>query len=62
VLSNGRTHPQFNFPEQLQLLSWALSMSALLSLLICLFIPSYGVVGVGLIVGQEEIVHSVSNR
>lgn len=52
----------FSFQEQLRLLSWAFGVSALLSLIVCLVIPQYGVVGVGLIVGQEEVVHTGSWR
>ncbi|NJL11116.1 MAG: hypothetical protein HC908_15720 [Calothrix sp. SM1_7_51] len=48
--------------EQLQLLAWAFGIAAILSLLVCLAIPHYGVVGVGLIVSQEEIVHTGSWR
>ncbi|AFY54574.1 lipid A core-O-antigen ligase-like enyme [Rivularia sp. PCC 7116] len=49
---------RFTIKEQLQLLSWAFGIAALLSLIVCVALPSYGVVGVGLIVGQEELVHS----
>lgn len=49
---------RFTIKEQLQLLSWAFGIAALLSLIVCIALPSYGVVGVGLIVGQEELVHS----
>ena len=49
---------RFTIKEQLQLLSWAFGIAALLSLIVCIAIPRYGVVGVGLIVGQEEIVHT----
>jgi O-antigen ligase len=49
---------RFNFKEQLQLLALAFGMAALLSLIVCVAIPNYGVVGTGLIVSQEEIVHT----
>ncbi len=49
---------RFTIKEQLQLLAWAFGIAALLSLIVCVIVPSYGVVGVGLIVGQEELVHS----
>lgn len=49
---------RFNIKEQLQLLAWTFSIAAILSLFVCLAVPHYGVVGVGLIVGQEEIVHT----
>jgi O-antigen ligase len=53
---------RFNMKEQLQLLAWAFGIAAILSLLVCIAVPYYGVVGVGLIVGQEEIVHTGSWR
>ncbi|OKH34568.1 hypothetical protein NIES2101_38810 [Calothrix sp. HK-06] len=53
---------RFCMKEQLQLLAWAFGIAAILSLLVCLAIPYYGVVGVGLIVGQEEVVHTGSWR
>lgn len=49
---------RFTIKEQLQLLGWAFGLAALLSLIVCVVVPSYGVVGEGLIVGQEELVHS----
>ncbi|MEO0839095.1 MAG: O-antigen ligase family protein [Cyanobacteria bacterium J06643_5] len=49
---------RFTIKEQLNLLAWAFSIAALLSLIVCVAVPSYGVVGAGLIVGQEELVHS----
>ncbi|MEL6460495.1 MAG: O-antigen ligase family protein [Cyanobacteria bacterium J06621_15] len=49
---------RFTIKEQLNLLAWAFSLAALLSLIVCVAVPSYGVVGAGLIVGQEELVHS----
>ncbi|MDY6902824.1 MAG: O-antigen ligase [Cyanobacteriota bacterium] len=49
---------RFTIKEQLHLLAWAFGLAALLSLIVCVLVPSYGVVGVGLIVGQEELVHS----
>ena len=53
---------RFSMKEQLQLLAWAFGIAAILSLLVCIVIPYYGVVGVGLIVSQEEIVHTGSWR
>ena len=49
---------RFTIKEQLHLLGWAFGLAALLSLIVCVAVPSYGVVGAGLIVGQEELVHS----
>ena len=49
---------RFTIKEQLHLLAWAFGLAALLSLVVCVLVPSYGVVGAGLIVGQEELVHS----
>ena len=49
---------RFTIKEQLQLLAWAFGLAALLSLIVCVAVPSYGVVGEGLIVGLEELVHS----
>lgn len=49
---------RFTIKEQLNLLAWAFGLAALLSLIVCVAVPSYGVVGAGLIVGQEELVHS----
>ncbi len=49
---------RFTIKEQLHLLAWAFGLAALLSLIVCVLVPSYGVVGEGLIVGQEELVHS----
>ena len=49
---------RFTIKEQLHLLAWAFGLAALLSLIVCVVVPSYGVVGEGLIVGQEELVHS----
>jgi O-antigen ligase len=49
---------RFSIKEQLELLACAFGISALLSLLVCVAVPKYGVVGAGLIVGQEELVHA----
>ena len=48
----------YTLKEQMQLLAWTFGIAAVGSFLVCIAVPRYGVVGAGLIVGQEELIHA----
>jgi O-antigen ligase len=48
----------YTIKEQMQLLAWTFGIAAVGSFLVCIAVPRYGVVGAGLIVGQEELIHA----
>lgn len=48
----------YTMKEQMQLLAWAFGIAVVGSFLVCIAVPRYGVVGAGLIVGQEELMHA----
>lgn len=48
---------RYSLSEQLRFLAWALGISALLSLVIAIALPSYGVMGMGDIQTQQSMAH-----
>jgi O-antigen ligase len=48
----------YSLRQQLQLLTWAFGIAAVLSFIICVAVPSRGVMGVGFISSMEDIVHT----
>ena len=49
---------RFSLKEQLRLLAWALGIGALLSLIVAIVLPSYGVMGAGSIQTQQGTAHT----
>ena len=49
---------RYSLKEQLRLLAWALGIGALLSIIFALALPSYGVMGMGSTLFQQELAHA----
>lgn len=49
---------RYSLNEQLRLLAWTFGIAALFSLVVCVVLPSRGVMGVGFISSMEDVVHT----